>query len=198
MSITSVCFYGHTKDRPGTSEQLGRRCVGRRNLGKPSNWGFSDLVTQYYYLPYLMKVNLTFWTQVLIPWPCSRSKNQGTIWGHFPGFRGANQTITGIKKGWEMAHSVEPCQGQIFIWTSKESTGKTTVTREWSILCCSFEMVPAQFPQGHALNSFSILTFPYNCVSRKTPKLSTSRNLIYKRCNCKVHSSSSLKKINHF
>ena len=42
-AITSVCFYGHTRDRPGISEQLGRRCVGRRSLGKPSNWGFLDL-----------------------------------------------------------------------------------------------------------------------------------------------------------
>ena len=129
MSITSVCFYGHMRDRPGISEQLGRRCIGRRSLGKPSNCSFLDLVTQYHCLPCFMKVNITFWTQVLIPWPCPRSKNQGTIWGRFPGCRGANNTITGIKEGWEMAHSVEPCQGQLFIWTSKESTGRTTVTR---------------------------------------------------------------------
>lgn len=41
---------------------------------------------------------------------------------------------------------------------------------EQNILYCSFEMVPAQFPQSHASNSFSILTFPHYCVSReKTP-----------------------------
>lgn len=40
---------------------------------------------------------------------------------------------------------------------------------EQNILYCSFEMVPTQFPQSHASNSFSILTFPHYCVSREKP-----------------------------
>lgn len=46
------------------------------------------------------------------------------------------------------------------------------------ILYCSFEMVPTQFPQSNASNSFSILTAPHYCLSRETPNLSSSGDLI--------------------
>lgn len=62
---------------------------------------------------------------------------------------------------------------------------------EQNILCCSFEMVPTQFPHTHASNSFSILTFPYYCVSREN--LLITQRSYFQRHNCKVHSSDPLK-----
>lgn len=41
-------------------------------------------------------------------------------------------------------------------------------------------MVPTQFPQSNASDSFSILTFPYCFVSRENPKLSTPKDFICK------------------
>lgn len=49
---------------------------------------------------------------------------------------------------------------------------------EQKILYCSFETVPTQFPQSRASNSFSILTVPHYCLSRETPNLSPSGDLI--------------------
>lgn len=144
----------------------GGGALGRRSMGKPSNWGFLNLVTQHHWPPYLMKVSLPFWAQLLSLWPCPRSKNRGTIWGAFPGCRGANNTITGIKEGWKWHIQWSPAKDNSFE-PQRNPLGKAQSLGEQNILCCSFEMVPTQFPQSHALNSFSILTFPYNFVSRE-------------------------------
>lgn len=100
--------------------------------------------------------------------------------------KGSNKPIIVTRNGGRMAHSIEPCQGQLPSWPSKESKlGEAQSLGEQNVLCCSFEMVPTQFPQSHASDSFSILTFPYYCVSRENSKLSTPRALISKNTSAK-------------
>lgn len=72
---------------------------------------------------------------------------------------------------------------------------------EQNILYCSFEMAPTQFPQSHASNSFSILTFPHYWVSRENLQpfnILGSHFQRFQRYSCEVHSSSSWKTKTHF
>lgn len=85
----------------------------------------------------------------------------------FLGCRGANNSILVIREGGTMVHAIEPCQGQPPTWTSKQSKlGEAQSLGTEHPLLFLWDG-PNPVSTSHALNSFSILTFPY-CVSGKT------------------------------
>lgn len=55
-------LYSYTRGRPGIPEQVSRRALGRRYMGKPSKLGFLVLIAQHHWPPYLPK--LTFYSEL--------------------------------------------------------------------------------------------------------------------------------------
>lgn len=178
------------KRQKRSQRRLVRRTLGTRNMGILSKWRVSG-IWKHSITGQLVSQRFNFWfrTQLLCLWPFPRSKNQDTIWGgmsFLPGWSRANNPIIVIRKWGKWHIHWSPAKENFPVWTSKESkVGEAQSLGEQNILYCSFEMVPTQFPQSHASNSFSILTFPYYCVPRENSNLSTPRDLISKDTTAK-------------